>query len=567
MMDDPDETMRMMGDDGEKMDGAQPEEAEEDDKAKYKDVRNDGFDQDMIPPDNGAWYCSLCNWLASFYKRFDRPFATFFIVQNINHGMWVLAVLAVKDYYKEHLGLDPGEMQMYISLIHLPWSFKIIYGLISDNVPLCGTRRKSWLIIMGLIQFFALFSLFLFEPGDPLVVALVLGLASLSEAFTNVVSDAIMVIQSRKDRQFGSQDFVTLMYLATGIGGIIGCVAGGLMTQNYHPKWCFIGYSSMGLVVSAFACCLTKESEKDTTEADAPSQHSEGDISTSLEDFESEVRRELLARGVPAAEAEQAPVPKRDGFCYSLRKNCQAIGRALTMREIYCLVIFFIVKGILNPTFSEFSYFFLLNVIRISKFMFALLILIGQLCHVLGALTYKAFCRSVDTRTMVLLAFTTASLGAFLNFCFAKRWNQDWGISDLVFLLFTDVVFEVVVTVLYTLPIMALFAKITPRKIEGTVFATLTGIMNFASTVIAPGMGSLINREFVGVHKTDLSQYSTLCLIAFCCSLLNFALLPLIPTKIQIRQFREYRAAQDEEQKERRRERRAERARLKAMMM
>jgi MFS-type transporter involved in bile tolerance (Atg22 family) len=92
------------------------------------------------------------------------------------------------------LGLDPGEMQIYISIIHIPWSFKILYGLISDNVPICGTRRKSWLIIMGILQFITIFSLALTEPKDPLAVALILATASLSEAFVNVVSDAIMVI-------------------------------------------------------------------------------------------------------------------------------------------------------------------------------------------------------------------------------------------------------------------------------------------------------------------------------------------------------------------------------------
>lgn len=81
-----------------------------------------------------------------------------------------------------------------MSIIHIPWSFKIIYGLISDNVPLCGTRRKSWLIIMGILQFLSLMSLFIFEFDDPLVVALLLAVASMSEAFVNVVSDAIMVI-------------------------------------------------------------------------------------------------------------------------------------------------------------------------------------------------------------------------------------------------------------------------------------------------------------------------------------------------------------------------------------
>ena len=81
-----------------------------------------------------------------------------------------------------------------MSIIHIPWSFKILYGLISDNVPLCGTRRKSYLCIMGVIQFLTLFSLYCFEFEDPLVVAIVLATASMSEAFTNVVSDAIMVI-------------------------------------------------------------------------------------------------------------------------------------------------------------------------------------------------------------------------------------------------------------------------------------------------------------------------------------------------------------------------------------
>ena len=159
---------------------------------------------DPPPPDNGPFYSSLCTWVGTMYDRFDNPFMTFFIIQNINHGLWIVATLAVKDYYKVYIGLDPGEMAIYMSIIHIPWSLKILYGLISDNVPLFGTRRKSYLCIMGIIQFLALFSLYCFEIEDPLVIAITLAFASMSEAFTNVVSDAIMVIQSRKDRLYGS---------------------------------------------------------------------------------------------------------------------------------------------------------------------------------------------------------------------------------------------------------------------------------------------------------------------------------------------------------------------------
>ena len=84
-----------------------------------------------------------------------------------------------------------------MSLISLPWSLKILYGLISDNVPICGTRRKSWLIIMGVVEFISLIILFFTLPEDPLIVTLLLMVASMAIAFINVVSNAIMVIQSR----------------------------------------------------------------------------------------------------------------------------------------------------------------------------------------------------------------------------------------------------------------------------------------------------------------------------------------------------------------------------------
>ena len=201
------------------------------------------------------------------------------------------------------------------------------------------------------------------------------------------------------------------------------------------------------------------------------------------------------------------------------------------MREIYFIIIFFIVKGIISPSFEEFSYFFLLNIIGVSKFVFSMLVLIGQICHLVGALVYRMWCRNVDTRTMIIWAMVTGTLGSFLNLVFAKRWNLNIGLGDYFFLIFTDVVFSVLGTMLYTLPILSLFAKITPKRVEGTIFAFLTGTMNFANTVISPGMGTFINAYFVGVNKKDLSDYWVLVLIQLISSILTFALITLIPTK------------------------------------
>ena len=53
---------------------------------------------------------------------------------------------------------------------------------------------------MAFLEFIALFCAFYFLPTDPLVLALLLLIASLAIAFINVVTYAIMVIQSRKVR-------------------------------------------------------------------------------------------------------------------------------------------------------------------------------------------------------------------------------------------------------------------------------------------------------------------------------------------------------------------------------
>jgi len=81
------------------------------------------------------------------------------------------------------------------------------------------------------------------------------------------------------------------------------------------------------------------------------------------------------------------------------------------------------------------------------------------------------------------------------------------GINDIVWIVCTDTIFGVVSLAMNTLPTMALFAKITPAKIEGTVFAFLTGTTNLANSVLAPMVGVWINEKFVGVTADDLSKY------------------------------------------------------------
>ena len=51
--------------------------------------------------------------------------------------------------------------------------------------------------------------------------------------------------------------------MATGVGGILGSCLGGVLTQYYHPRYSFLIYSFMGLVVAVIGSYLTLEAEQD----------------------------------------------------------------------------------------------------------------------------------------------------------------------------------------------------------------------------------------------------------------------------------------------------------------
>ena len=81
---------------------------------------------------------------------------------------------------------------------------------------------------------------------------------------------------------------------------------------------------------------------------------------------------------------------------------------------------------------------------------------------------------------------------------------------------------------------LVLFAKITPKNIEATVFALFTGVLNLSAIVISPNMGIIINQTFVGVSLSSLDNYYKLVFIQMLLSVVPLFLLFLIPMKEEI---------------------------------
>jgi len=100
-------------------------------------------------------------------------------------------------------------------------------------------------------------------------------------------------------------------------------------------------------------------------------------------------------------------------------------------------------------------------------------------------------------------------------------------------IIFTDVVTEVISQCLVRLPLMVVFAKITPKRIEATAFAFLTGTINFTGTMRGL-VGSAVNTAFVGVSQNDLSNYYILVCINIVMWVTPVFYMWLLPTKTQL---------------------------------
>ena len=181
--------------------------AAEDQQATYIPLRQEVVELPIVDPVpdpeqdelDSIWYrVPVIGSIYSLYDKYDSTFLTMLGMQYFNQGTKVLVYLASSDLFKSYYNLDPGRVQAIQAFTFLPWSLKIFYGLISDNLPIFGSRRKSYLIIGALLQFVTMIVLGLQHQETETLACWMLFVSNLSIAFCDVIVDSLMVTQARK---------------------------------------------------------------------------------------------------------------------------------------------------------------------------------------------------------------------------------------------------------------------------------------------------------------------------------------------------------------------------------
>ncbi|MCP4873382.1 MAG: folate/biopterin family MFS transporter [Proteobacteria bacterium] len=185
-------------------------------------------------------------------RRLAFIFGALYFVQGIAEPTEGLISQPVKSLLRSW-GMDAGEVGQFMFVIGFPWYIKPVYGLLTDFVPIRGSRRRAWLILWTGITSAALLYLFFFPPqqGATSLLMVMLVLPGLGIAFTDVVVDGLMVEEGQPRGITGTLQSVQW---ACVYGAAIGTgVLGGELAQRGMQTTGFLicGITALGSLLIA----------------------------------------------------------------------------------------------------------------------------------------------------------------------------------------------------------------------------------------------------------------------------------------------------------------------------
>jgi MFS family permease len=352
------------------------------------------------------------------FKTADaRRLALLFGVVYFAQGMWYLPNQAIAIVLKTRDALSASQVADFVLIATVPWLLKPAYGLLSDFVPLFGRRRKSYFLLTSGLAAAAGLALAMLPEHDYWRMAGLFTAMGFGLAFTDVLTDAIMVESGRARGLTGA--FQSVQWFAIYAASILVGVLGGhfAATRNLHGA--FLLAACFPLVSFTMATIFLPE---------------------------------------PPAPADRDAV----------RATWRAVRAAAATREPW-LVAGFIFLFNFSPSFGPAFLYYQTDVLGFDQRFIGVLTSLQAVGFMLGALIYAPLSRRVPLKRIILWAIAVTALATLTYLLYRDR------LSAMVI----DVGFGVV-AMLTQLAFLDLAAKACPPHVEATFFALLMSVYNLA---------------------------------------------------------------------------------------
>lgn len=163
--------------------------------------------------------------------------------------------------YLKDLGLTIPQIAYLSALSAIPWFFKIVYGALSDSVPIWGFRRKPYIFLSSLLAMSGWLALSFKPQGFGLLLA-ILFVVNIGFAATDVITDGLIVEKSNKETVAKYQ---SLAWGFRSLGAVLSGITGGYLASVLPYHWVFALASVLPLITLIFSLFVHEEkpSEKE----------------------------------------------------------------------------------------------------------------------------------------------------------------------------------------------------------------------------------------------------------------------------------------------------------------
>ena len=346
-----------------------------------------------------------------------RRLALLFGIVYFAQGMIYLPDQVVSIVFKER-GLTAGQLAAFTWITTIPWFIKPLYGLLSDFVPLFGTRRRSYFLLMSGMAAASALALSLMPGASYAWLAAMITLLWLGVGFTDVLTDALMVENGKRVGLTGA--FQSVQWGALSAASILVGVGGGYLAERRAFAAAFALVACFPIV--SFLMAL------------------------------------LVVREAPAR-------PSLEGF----GETWTAVRDSLGRRELWAVAGFTFFWAF-SPSFGPAFFYYETDVLGFSQTFIGVLSSLGAAASIVGAWAYARLSQRHSLKRLIVWSIGAGVLGTLAYLVYRGP------VSGIAI----TVVFGAI-GMTAQLAFLDLAAKACPRHAEATFFALLMSVYNLGT--------------------------------------------------------------------------------------
>ncbi len=391
-------------------------------------------------------------------------------------GILGLARLAVSFFLKDDLQLSPAEVSALMGVASIPWITKPIIGFLSDGKPLLNYRRRSYLILSGIMGTIAWASLATFVDTLWGAVIAILG-TSLSVAMSDVIVDSVVVERAKVESLEKSGSLQSITWGMSSLGGLITAYFSGSLLEHFSNNQVFLITACFPLIVVAVASLII---EQPVSEANP------------IEPFKGQVKQ---------------------------------LWQTLKQKTILAPVVFIFLWQS-TPSGESAFFFFTTNELGFTPEFLGRIRLVTSLAALIGIWSYQKWLKQVSFRVILGWSVVLSSLLGLTSLLLVTHTNRLIGIDDHWFSLGDSLILTVMGQIAF-MPVLVLSARLCPKGIEASFFALLMSIWNLGG-LVSHELGAILT-SWLGVTETNFEHLWLLLLITNLSTLLPLPLLKFVP--------------------------------------